>query len=94
MLSPIHNKSSLSLSPAYEVKFLTADKKLAGTIGNVHLVLVGERECSKVFQFQNRHCRRFQRGQTDTFHLAIQKDRIGPITAVKVAHSCPETQCM
>ena len=61
---------------------------MAGTKGTVHLILVGEnKECSKVFHFTNNHGQRFQRGQTDTFQVAIDESKIGPIAAAKVAHS-------
>ena len=69
------------------MQFITADKKMAGTKGTVHLSLVGEKDCSKVFHFTNNHGQRFQRGQTDTFRVAVHEAKIGPIAAVKVAHS-------
>lgn len=60
---------------------------MAGTKGTVHLSLVGANDCSKVFHFTNNHGQRFQRGQTDTFQVAVNETKIGPIAAVKVAHS-------
>ena len=69
------------------MQFITADKKMAGTKGTVHLSLLGEKECSKVFHFTNNHGQRFQRGQTDTFQVAVNETKIGPVAAVKVAHS-------
>ena len=68
----------------YQVCFLTADKKSAGTVGDVFLHVVGDKGQSRPFQFRNHKGSRFQRGQTDRFQFACRD--VGQVTAVKVAH--------
>ncbi len=73
------------------MKVSTADKKHASTSNDLHLVLVGERGTSREMTIRNsQKAPLFQRGQTDTFQMGIRD--IGPLRAIRVAHSGREEQ--
>ena len=67
----------------YEMKVYTSDKKAAGTLNDLHLVLSGEAGDSQPVTVKNRSM--FQRGQIDTLQIATCP--IGPLKSLQVGHS-------
>ena len=76
----VHRPTCIADSIGYELCVVTGDNEQAGTVNNMHLVIVGQSSKSKNITVENSEREpKFHCGQTDTFRIAIPAT-IGPPT--------------